>query len=255
MIKCARPKPEAELRLFCFPYAGGGASVFRSWSDQLPNQVEVCAIQLPGREDRFKESPLTRLSSLMGMLLPTFDAYLDLPFAFFGHSVGALVCFEFARQLRRQGNPIPSHLFVSGRRAPQLPDSDLPIHQLPDPLLIRELQCFGGTPESVLENAELMDMFLPVLRADLAIDETYEYKPEPPLDCSISAFGGLKDSKVSPESLDGWRDQTCAAFDSKMFAGGHFFLKREADALLDTLAAELQLIQAQRSFNGRLGNF
>jgi medium-chain acyl-[acyl-carrier-protein] hydrolase len=125
-VLCPKPNPQARLRLFCFPYAGGGASRFRLWPDFLPPEVEVCAIQYPGREARLGESPFTQLSPLVQTLASALRLYLNLPFVFFGHSLGALACFELARQLRRQGQPEPLHLFVSGRRAPQVPNPDPP---------------------------------------------------------------------------------------------------------------------------------
>jgi medium-chain acyl-[acyl-carrier-protein] hydrolase len=239
-IKCFRSNPQARLRLFCFPYAGGGASVFRSWADQLPNPVEVCAIQLPGREDRHRDALFTDLPSLIATLLPDFVACLDHPFVFFGHSLGALVCFELARQLRQQNHPMPLHLFVAGRRAPQVTDSDPPIHNLPDDRFIAELRSYKGTSEVVLQNAELMALFLPILRADFAMNETYVYTTQSPLNCPISAFGGLEDHTVSFENLKAWQAQTTASFDLQMFPGGHFFLKSASNQVLKAISQQLQ---------------
>jgi medium-chain acyl-[acyl-carrier-protein] hydrolase len=241
-IRCFQPNSQTRLRLFCFPYAGGGASAFRTWPNQLPSSVEINAIQPPGREDRFKETPCSDLSSLIAALLPTLMPYLDRPFAFFGHSVGALVCFELARHLRRQAAPSPVHLFISGRRAPHIPDPDQPIHQAPDAHLLEDLRYYGGTPEAVLRSPELMALFLPTLRADLAINETYQYTDEPPLDFSMSVFGGLEDRKVDRAGLNAWREQTNAIANIQLFSGGHFFLKDASDKLLHTISNELLLL-------------
>jgi len=232
--------PQARLRLFCFPYAGAGASIFRAWSDDLPPEIEICPIQLPGREDRLGESPLTRLSPLIQTLAPLLRPYLDIPFALFGHSLGALISFELARELRRRNWPCPVHLFVSASRAPQIPDLDLPLHRLPEPQFTESLRRLNGTPKEVLQNPELMQLFLPALRSDLAILETYFYATEERLECPISAFGGMEDSKVSHEQLDAWRDQTHGDFTLRMFPGDHFFWHSNRKPLLQAIAQEIQ---------------
>jgi medium-chain acyl-[acyl-carrier-protein] hydrolase len=231
------------FRLFCFPYAGGGASFFRTWPERLPPDIEVCAVQLPGREDRFKETPFTELSALIDALAEVLYPYLDFPFAFFGHSLGALISFELTRRLRRQKAPCPGHLFVSGSRAPQLPDPDPPIHHLPDAEFIEELGRFNGTPKAVLDNPELMEVFLPLLRSDIRLCETYVYDHEAPLDCPISAFGGLKDEEVSREELAAWCDQTRVRFNIQMFPGDHFFLNgKESNGLLEVISKDISEI-------------
>lgn len=238
-LTCLRPKPQATLRLFCCHYAGGGALSFRSWSDSLPLAVEVCAIELPGRGSRLMERPFTRLEPLIQELTPVLLPYLNKPFAFFGHSMGALVSFELARILRKEYGLSPVHLFVSGRRAPQVPDPDPPIHTLPEREFLDELRRYNGTPESVLENAELMQLFLPTLRADFAVLETYVYTPEPLLDCPITAFGGLEDWKASCDDLEAWREQTNAEFSLQMFPGDHFFIHSAQPLLLQLLSRRL----------------
>lgn len=239
-IKRPRPNPQARLRLFCFPYAGGAASLFRTWADHLPETIEVCAMQFPGREERHREPLFAEVPALIAALLPDFTPWLDCPFAFFGYSVGALIGFELARQLRQQHHPAPRHLFVAGRRAPQIPDPVPPIHDLPDDRFIAELRSYNGTPEVVLQNAELMALFLPILRADFAMNETYAYTAQPPLDCPISALGGLEDQTVSLDGLKAWKDQTVASFDLQMFPGGHFFLKNAQAQILKTISQRLQ---------------
>ena len=234
-----KPNPLAHLRLFCFPYAGGGPSIFRTWPDDLPFQIEVCSIRLPGRESRLVESPFTRLSPLVQTLADVLHPYLNMPFAFFGHSMGALISFELARHLRQHGLDV-MHLFVSGCRAPHIAQSDPPIHQLPEPEFIEKLRLLNGTPEPVLQNAELMRLLMPVLRADFAICETYTYLAESPLDCPISAFGGLQDSRVTHNGLAAWRDQTCRSFTLRMLPGDHFFLHSARASLLQALARDLK---------------
>ncbi|MGH9957239.1 MAG: thioesterase II family protein [Pyrinomonadaceae bacterium] len=235
-LACSRPNPQARVRLFCFPYAGGGASVFHTWPEKLPTTVEVCAVHLPGRENRLSESPFTCLSPLVHTLTEALLPHLTTPFAFFGHSMGALIAFELARELRRQHGPSPVHLFVSGRGAPQMPPPEPPIHALPEPQFIAKLQHFNGTPKEVLEHPELMQLLIPTLRADFAVCENYPYATDAPIDCSISAFGGLQDRKVSRERLEAWRDQSRASFSLCMFPGDHFFLHAAEPLLLETIA-------------------
>lgn len=238
-VTCPKPNPQVRLRLFCFPYAGGGASIFRTWSDDLPAQIEVCPVQLPGRERRLKEPSFTRLSPLLQKLAQVLHPYLNIPFAFFGHSMGALISFALAHQLRRQYSLDPVQLLVSGHRAPQIPDPDPPIHQLPESEFVEELRRLNGTPDSVLQNAELMQLVLPVLRADFALLETYVYSTEAPLDCPISAFGGLQDGEVSYDDLAAWREQTNSSFTLSMFPGNHFFLQSARSLILSAVSQDL----------------
>jgi len=236
-LTCYQPNPEARLRLFCFPYAGAGVSVFRTWCKLLPEYLELCAIQLPGRESRFREPLYTEIEPLIQDLAPVLP--LDLPFVFFGHSLGALICFELTRQLRHLDQPLPLHLFVSGRVAPHKPLPNPPIHQLPDAEFLAALQQKGGTPEAVLQNAELMQLFLPILRADLEINETYSYSPQPPLACPISALCGLQDAEASREDMEAWQEQTCNKFTLHLFPGDHFFIKREQRKIVKLISEQL----------------
>jgi medium-chain acyl-[acyl-carrier-protein] hydrolase len=165
-ISVSKPNPQASLRMFCFPYAGGGASIFYKWADYLPKNVEVCPISLPGRGLRLAETPATRMSPLICSLAESLIPSLDKPFVFFGHSMGALISFELARYLRSRDRPEPSHLFVSGRNAPQLPLTDPPLYTLPESDFLEGLRSLNGTPQRVLENTDLMRLLLPCLQAD-----------------------------------------------------------------------------------------
>lgn len=231
-----RTKSQPHLRLFCFPYAGGGASIFRLWSEKLPSQVEVCPIYLPGRENRLKEPLFTHLAPLVQTLAHALHPFMDIPFAFLGHSMGALISFELARHLHRIHYPGPAQLFVSAHRAPQLPDTNASLHDLPDPALIDALSRLGGTPQAILQHTELMNVMLPILRADLTLCETYVYTPEPPLDCPIVVFGGEQDSMVSVQELQEWRNQTRSACTLHILPGDHFFLQNQQHLLLVTLS-------------------
>ncbi len=240
-----KPNPRAQLRLFCFPYAGGGASIFRSWSNDLPAEIDVCPIQLPGRESRFKETRFTSLHPLVQVLGEAIRPYLDVPFIFFGHSMGALIGFELSRYLREHVGLLPLHLFVSAHRAPQLPDLHTPIHHLPDAAFIERLSGLNGTPKEVFASTELMQILLPLLRADFSIVGTYKYVAQRPLACPIAAFGGLQDAAVQQDALTAWREQSASAFTLRMFAGDHFFLQSNRSALLQALSQEIEQIIAR----------
>jgi medium-chain acyl-[acyl-carrier-protein] hydrolase len=236
------PKPNlrARLRLFCFPYAGGGSWSYSAWPAGVLETTEVWRVRLPGRESRLAEPAFTRLEPLVTALAQVILPYLDMPFAFFGHSMGGLISFELLQELRRQHAPAPVRLFVSGHRAPHLPHRQPPIHHLPTSEFIVQLRRLNGTPEEVLHDAELMRVFLPVLRADFAIFETYVYiAKHPPLACPISVFGGLQDPDVSYDELAAWRDYTCGAFIQRMLPGDHFFLHSAKALLLQALNQDL----------------
>jgi medium-chain acyl-[acyl-carrier-protein] hydrolase len=234
-----KPNPQARLRLFCFPYAGGSALIFRKWVDALPSFVEVYPVQLPGRGNRLYEEPFNNLDALLEAAAQAMTPLFDKPFALFGHSMGATISFELARLLRREGGTMPLHLFISGRRAPQVPDREPPLYNLPETELFEELHRLGGTPREVLEHPELMQVMLPLLRADLTIAETYTCSTEPPLDCPVSVFGGLQDKDVTREDLEAWAEHTNARFTLRMLAGDHFFLNTSQPLLFRTLSQEL----------------
>jgi medium-chain acyl-[acyl-carrier-protein] hydrolase len=231
--------PRARLRVFCFPYAGGGASAYRGWAAALPSDVEVCPVQLPGRESRLREPAYERVEPLIQALADVLALHSDLPFVFFGHSMGALISFELARELRRRGSAGPLHLFVSARRAPQVPAREENIHDLPEPQFVAKLRELNGTPEEVLQHAELMRLLLPVLRADFAVNEAYTFQPEEPLEAGISAFGGLGDVEVTRDDLAGWSVHTRGTFRLRMLPGDHFFLHTGRDLIAESMARDL----------------
>lgn len=234
-----KPNPKASLRLFCLPYAGGSALLFRPWPNHLPENVEICAVQLPGRGVRLRETPFTRIDELVPALAEGLKPFLDKPFAIFGYSLGAVIGFELARFLRQTATVKPEHLFVAGRRAPQIPANRLPRYALLDDEFISELQRLNGTPKEVLENPELAQLMLPIVRADFELDETYSYRSESPLDVPLSAYGGLADTDVSAEQLESWRAQTTASFELRMFPGDHFFLHTSPAPLFQAINRQL----------------
>ncbi|MGK7925486.1 MAG: thioesterase II family protein [Spirulina sp.] len=240
-IKYFTPNPNAQLRLFCFPYAGGSAAIFRDWHRELPNTLEVCPIELPGRNSRMREPLFEDMLSLIKALGEGLHPYLDKPYALFGHSFGALVGFEFACYCREHYNHLPNFLFVSGRQAPHLPDLS-PIHALPKEHFIQEIERLNGTPKEVMQNPEMMELLVPILRADLKIDETYEYKPKTPLEIPLAVFGGERDSEANRTQLEAWSQHGNCEFSLQMFPGDHFFINTARSRLLQTLSQKLQAI-------------
>jgi len=235
-IMCFKPNPQARLRLFCFPYAGGGASLFRPWSDLLPTSIEICAIQPPGRENRFREARFTHLPELVTALDTAIDPWVQsLPFAFFGHSLGALTSFELTRTLYRRHGPMPMHLMVASHRAPQLPERHLRLSDLPDAIFLQELRRLNGTANDVAENSDLMEVLMPLLRADFAVAESYTYQQETPLPCPIAAIGGSADADVGKEELAAWQTETTGPFSLHLLEGDHFFLTTHRSALFQVI--------------------
>lgn len=239
-----QPNPEARLRLFCFAHAGGNALIYRTWSDYLPADVELCLVQLPGRGGRLLEEPFTDLSPLVQTLAQLLAPHLQTPFAFFGHSMGALISFELARQLRREDERHPQHLWLSAFRAPQLPDPDEPTYHLPDADFLKVIRRLNGTPPEILQNDELMQLMLPMVRADITICETYTYVDERPLASPITVFGGRQDSSVRPGELAAWRRQTSRDFALHMFDGDHFFINTARLDLLRVISETLQQLRS-----------
>jgi medium-chain acyl-[acyl-carrier-protein] hydrolase len=234
-----RLNPRAALRLFAFPYAGGSTAIYRNWQAALPEGIDLCPVQLPGRGSRMREQSFTRVPALVESLAEALRPHLDRPFAFFGHSMGAAIGFELARRLRERYSLEPAHLFVSGRRAPQVPGERLHTYDLPEEEFVAELQRLNGTPRDVLLHAELMQVMLPLLRADFELIQTYEYVPGPPLGCPVSAFGGLQDYEVERGMLEAWREHTEGPFSVHMLPGDHFFLHSAGQQLLRLLAQKL----------------
>jgi medium-chain acyl-[acyl-carrier-protein] hydrolase len=228
----------ANVRLFCFPYAGGGDSIFRSWQQDLSDTIEVCAVQLPGRGSRISEPPCTQINQLVRALGAALAPYLDKPFALFGHSMGALIAFELARHMRKEYGAQPVHLFVSGRPSPQTKTEPLDVKQF-DSELREMFQRRNVIPKESLEDPELIALMLPILRADVALCESYYYTPQPPFSFPITAFGGINDHGVSRHSLEDWREHTTAAFALRLFPGDHFFLDTCRLPLLETISKEL----------------
>lgn len=211
------------IRLFCFPFAGGGASAFAGWPNAFPAHVSARSIQYPGREDRWDEPAFESLESLVEALAEDLAPILSGRFAFLGHSFGALAAYELARTLKRRGRPAPLRLFVSAARAPQLPPKE-EIHELPERDFLGKLCEFKGMPEEVLRSRELLSAVLPVIRNDFRLFEQYRFEGGPPLPIPLSVFGGLNDGSVPVADLLAWSSLTGKAFRSRFLKGHHFFL-------------------------------
>ncbi len=236
----ARTRARADARpLYCLPPAGGGAWAFRTWLDKLPG-VAVLPVQPPGREARFREPPYQRIGPLVADLADVLLAEIApgssgpgadaRPYAVYGHSLGALVAFELLREIRRRGGPVPVHLFVSGCVAPQCPfDDGPPVHDMPLSELVATLRRLGGTPEWLLADPSVLEMITPAIRADFAVKETTEYRPEPPFDMPITALPSTDDPRATGELMARWREQTTGEFDLHTFVGGHFAVFEQAD--------------------------
>jgi surfactin synthase thioesterase subunit len=230
---------DAALRLFCFHPAGVGAAVYRQWGLGLPSSVEVAAVQLPGRANRLKEPPVANIPLLVDALVSNLAPHFEGRFAFFGHSMGAVLAYELAHALRNRGLPSPSHLILSGRKAPTVPNRFPPISHLPDHDFVTEINSrYGGIAPEILQHQDVLNLLLPCLRADIAALENFVPQVRPPLDIPIAAFGGDRDHQTPVENLEPWRQETTADFGVRVFAGGHFYL----DPLREKVLAEVGAI-------------
>ncbi|MBM7845956.1 thioesterase II family protein [Herpetosiphon giganteus] len=239
--RAARQNPQ--LKLFCFAFAGGAASLFRTWPLKLPDWVEVVAVQLPGRESRLREPLYTDLMSLVNDLGQVLAPELNQPFAFFGHSLGAMISFELARELRRLQVAQPSWLWLSARRAPQLLDTSPRIAHLSKQAFTEHMiQHYQGIPPEVAREPELMNLFVPIMHADIQMVETYAYADQPALDCPLTVIGGIDDPTMTMAHLSPWRQQTSKRFNLRQVPGDHFFVRNQPDLLLQIINEELNLL-------------
>ncbi len=231
----AHPCDADRIRLFCLPYAGGGASIYRGWNIATPECTGVYPIQFPGRENRIAEIPICEMDVLVASICDAIIPHLDRPFMLFGHSIGARIAFEMIRYLRKKWQIHPYRLIVSGSRAPHIPEPK-PMHQLPFEEFVEALRRLSGTSEELLQNKELMALLIPTLRADFVVDETYVYQEDLLLECPISAFGGSEDMEATREEMEAWASYTHGEFTFEMVRGDHFFLKSHTDTLLQSIS-------------------
>ncbi|WP_326627121.1 MULTISPECIES: thioesterase II family protein [unclassified Streptomyces] len=237
-IKRFHPAPEAATRLVCFPYAGGSAGYYHGMSAKVSPKVELLAVQYPGRQDRYAEKPVDDIGELADeiteALLP---GALEKPLALFGHSMGASVAFEVARRLEHRG-VTPSALFVSARPGPSANRNET-LHLSTDADLEREIRSLGGTGAEVLNDEEILQMVLPVVRNDYRAAETYRYVPGPDVTCPVVAFVGEGDPKATVAETGVWERHTTGPFDLTVFPGGHFYLNEHQAAVVGALLRQL----------------
>jgi medium-chain acyl-[acyl-carrier-protein] hydrolase len=233
-----RGQHSSTLRLFCLPYAGGSARMFREWHDWCRPEIEVIALELPGRGQHSKAPLVDRMDVMIERLLPVLDPLLDRPFALFGHSMGALIAFELSRALKATGRRTPLRLFASGMRPPHI-KGQYQIHTLPDRQLVQALQALNGTPAEIISDSSLVEFFLPLMRADLRLAETYRYMPGPLLDHPITVFSGLGDVTAPVDQQGEWQRLTCADCTVRFLEGNHFFIQVHAHLIAASILKSL----------------
>lgn len=229
----------APLRLLCFAHAGGGAAFFHPWRQVLSPDIDVCPVVLPGREARLHEQPHTRLEELIPELTAALEPFLDRPYALFGHSMGAMLAYETARALEAGTARPPSCLIASGRRAPQLPARRPPLYALPEEAFLDAVSRLGGMPAEVVDHPDVLRLFMPAMRADFELNETYTHQAGALLRCPVSALTGDGDPEVDLEEMASWRHVTAGAFSLRVFRGGHFYHRGRPADVLAAIRADL----------------
>lgn len=227
------------LRLFCFPFAGGGAAVYRSWQDKLPEEIEVRPVCLPGREQRFGEAAFEAIDDAVAALIDAIRPMTATPYAFFGYSMGGIIAHHLACRLMADGADPPNHLFIAALRSPDITAPRRQLHSLPSDDFWAEVAAYGGTPGEILENSEYRALFEPFLRADFKLAQSAFSADLPQLACPISVFGGADDANPAPADLDGWHQATTGRFDKHIYPGGHFFMAQNEAPMLDLIKEKL----------------
>lgn len=239
-LPAGRGSRHTRLRLFCFPFAGGGATVYRSWQDKLPEEIEVRPICLPGREQRFGEAAFEAIDDAVAALFDAVHPMTTKPYAFFGYSMGGIIAHHLACRLMADGAPLPAHLFIAALRGPDMTATRRQLHSLPSDDFWSEVAAYGGTPAEILESREYRALFEPSLRADFKLAQTAFSGDLPQLRCPITAFGGANDSNPAPTDLDGWRQATTERFEKHIYPGGHFFMGQNEAPMLDLIKEKLR---------------
>ncbi|WP_225074914.1 thioesterase II family protein [Streptomyces sp. CoT10] len=245
---------DGRVRLFCLPFAGGGAAAYRPWITLLADVAQVLPVHLPGRESRLKEAPVRDVEVLASLVADALAPWCHEPYAVYGHSMGALLAHRTVAMLCRRGLPLPTTLFVAARRPPHMPPELPLVHRLPVPQLVAKLRSLGATPDRILEDPALLDLFLPTLRADFELGEAAcLWGTNDPLPVRVVAMGGDRDG-VRPPELAEWRLHTSREFSCRMIAGGHFFhLERPSVVTgeLRTVLADSRTTYIRRDRSGR----
>ncbi|RNJ41180.1 hypothetical protein B5V01_26190 [Mesorhizobium erdmanii] len=246
VLSVVKSSLEPSYRIICFPHGGGSVQSFRTWSDYLPEDVELICLDLPGRGKRSAEAVIRSMDALVPMVTEALRGYSDRPFVFFGHSVGALVAYEIARSLEKAGRPTPFHVVVSAHKSADEPADEPPMYRYMDDKLADAVRILGLVPKEALANEELLHNFiLPPLRADLELAETYDRKLPTPLNAAITAMGGVQDETINANDLDEWRRLTTSRFARIMFDSDHFFTHSMTAEVVSTLLREVEEVKAQ----------
>lgn len=230
-----KKNPQADVRLFCFHHSGGAASFYFPWVESLSSNIELLAIQLPGRENRFSEPLMNDLKDILNSLTEAFHVYKDKPFFTFGHSLGALIAFEFALSIRNHYAVSPCHMIISSTKAPHLPFRMKPLSNLDHNTLKKELEIYNGIDERIRQNDELLNLFLPIIKSDFSIYESHHYAKSEPFSCDILAISGGDDKTVTTEEILAWSDYTMGKFKHLSFPGGHFYLKEHQKQIIEII--------------------
>lgn len=239
-IRRYHPRPDAAVRLVCLPHAGGSATFYHPVSASMPAEVDVLAVQYPGRQDRRGEPCAASIQELADQITSVLLPWTDRQLLFFGHSMGATLGFEVARRLERDHGVVPQALVASARRAPSCP-RDESVHLRDDDGLIQEMRQLSGTDSTILDDVELIRMALPAIRADYRAAETYVYEPGPNLRCPVVSLVGDDDPKVTVDEARAWSRHTDASFEFHVFKGGHFYLTSHQKEILGLLAKQAVL--------------
>lgn len=235
-LQCLVRRPQARIRLFCFPYAGASAAVYRQWGADLPADIELCAVELPGHGARLREPALRSIPAIVEGVVTAIRPLLERPYALFGHSMGATLAYEVARALAAGGAPVPQLLAVSGRRPPWLADPATPLRHLSDAGFVAEVdRRYGGIPAAIRNEPDVLALLLPSLRADIAALETHAVVAPAAFEFPVAAFGGNADPVTPAAHLEAWRGAAGAGFSVRTFSGGHFYLDAWRGELLAVL--------------------
>lgn len=235
-----KPNSSAKKKVFCFHHAGGGATFYKSWVQHFSSEYELIAIQLPGRLSRFDEAPLNSIDSIVASVDIGINKEVDRPFVVIGNSFGAVVAFEWIRLLRKSGKALPVHFFPMSRSAPQLEILKPHLHLLGQDEFIQEMgRRYGGIPNELVNEPELLELLIPTLRADMMALETYRFRLEEKLTVPMTTLFGSVDSNTNKDKMDLWREQTSSHFESVEFPGGHFFSEGSESAVVSYILKKL----------------
>jgi medium-chain acyl-[acyl-carrier-protein] hydrolase len=241
-FKFFNSNPNNKIRLFIFPFAGGRASVFKNWGNYLSREIEICCLQLPGREERYREEPYVHINDCLQELSENYQKFIELPYVFFGHSLGSLFCYEVSRYFKSMNVPLPLHVFLSGARPPGKVTIEKSVSRLNDDELVNELKKYNGIPDNILNEKDYIKLFLPVIRADLSIMESYDYKNNYRFSMPITVFGGESDLAVEYKELKRWNNFTQAYCRIFILPGDHFFIFSEKMSVLSEINRELRYL-------------